>query len=266
MGVNTKIQVRRDTAAMWTSVNPTLAAGEIGFETDTSRFKVGTGSAAWTSLAYQGIPTGGAAGTLLAKNSATDYDTTWLATPLPIANGGTNSTATPTSGGVGYGTGTAHAYTGAGTSGQVLQSAGTGVPVWATYARGFIAQDTSTAGATYFSSTTAYTDTDLSIAPTVVSGRKYKWTIQGHVYTDGAPDVIRIALRTSGSVLLTAVDTLVNSAGSAECFSLVYYETASSTALSRKVSVARASGSGTNVYFFADATRTATLTLEDVGI
>ena len=29
---------------------------------------------------------------------------------LPIASGGTNSTATPTNGGIGYGTGTAHAY------------------------------------------------------------------------------------------------------------------------------------------------------------
>jgi hypothetical protein len=46
------IQLRRDTAANWTSVNPTLAAGEIGFETDTSRFKIGTGSAAWTALNY----------------------------------------------------------------------------------------------------------------------------------------------------------------------------------------------------------------------
>lgn len=39
---------------------------------------------------------------------------------LPIANGGTNSTATPTTGGVGYGTGTAHAYTAAGSTTQVL--------------------------------------------------------------------------------------------------------------------------------------------------
>jgi hypothetical protein len=51
---------------------------------------------------------------------------------LPIAGGGTNSTATPTSGGVGYGTGTAHAYSSVGTSGQYLQSAGAGAPVWAT--------------------------------------------------------------------------------------------------------------------------------------
>ena len=49
---------------------------------------------------------------------------------LPIANGGTNSNATPTQGGVGYGTGTAHAYSAAGTSGQILQSNGTSAPSW----------------------------------------------------------------------------------------------------------------------------------------
>jgi len=48
----TQIQVRRDTAANWTSVNPTLAAGEIGYETDTGKFKIGTGSATWTALTY----------------------------------------------------------------------------------------------------------------------------------------------------------------------------------------------------------------------
>jgi hypothetical protein len=51
---------------------------------------------------------------------------------LPIANGGTNSTATATAGGIGYGTGTAHAYTAVGTVGQVLTSAGAGVPTWST--------------------------------------------------------------------------------------------------------------------------------------
>ncbi len=49
---------------------------------------------------------------------------------LPIANGGTNSTATATAGGVGYGTGTAHAYTAAGTSGQLMTSNGAGAPTW----------------------------------------------------------------------------------------------------------------------------------------
>ena len=55
-----------------------------------------------------------------------------LSATLAIASGGTNSTATPTAGGVGYGTGTAHAYTTAGTSGQVLTSAGAAVPTWTT--------------------------------------------------------------------------------------------------------------------------------------
>ena len=49
---------------------------------------------------------------------------------LPIANGGTNSTATPTAGGISYGTGTAHAISAAGTSGQALISNGTSAPSW----------------------------------------------------------------------------------------------------------------------------------------
>jgi len=45
------IQVRRDTAAAWTSANTALAIGEIGFETDTNKFKIGNGTA-WTALVY----------------------------------------------------------------------------------------------------------------------------------------------------------------------------------------------------------------------
>jgi transcription elongation factor len=48
----TKIQLRRGTAAQWTSANPTLASGELGLETDTSMFKVGDGTTAWNSQAY----------------------------------------------------------------------------------------------------------------------------------------------------------------------------------------------------------------------
>jgi hypothetical protein len=55
---------------------------------------------------------------------------------LPIANGGTNSTATPTAGTIAYGTGTALAYSSAGTSGQVLQSNGASAPSWATPSTG----------------------------------------------------------------------------------------------------------------------------------
>jgi hypothetical protein len=48
----TKIQVRRDTAANWTANNPTLSDGEIGFETDTGKFKIGKSNTAWISLQY----------------------------------------------------------------------------------------------------------------------------------------------------------------------------------------------------------------------
>jgi hypothetical protein len=49
---------------------------------------------------------------------------------LPVANGGTNSTSTPTNGGIVYGTGTAIQYTAAGASGQVLTSNGAAAPSW----------------------------------------------------------------------------------------------------------------------------------------
>jgi hypothetical protein len=56
--------------------------------------------------------------------------TTGVTGTLPIANGGTNATATPTAGAVPYGTGTAYAFSSAGTSGQFLISGGTGSPTW----------------------------------------------------------------------------------------------------------------------------------------
>jgi len=68
-----------------------------------------------------------------------------LTNALGIAYGGTNSTATPTAGGVGYGTGTAHAYSAVGTSGQVLTSAGAGVPIWTTPTTGTVTSVTGTA-------------------------------------------------------------------------------------------------------------------------
>ena len=46
------MQQRRGTAAQWTAANPVLAAGEIGFETDTSKFKMGNGSSTWSALTY----------------------------------------------------------------------------------------------------------------------------------------------------------------------------------------------------------------------
>lgn len=46
------MQQRRGTASQWTTANPILAAGEIGFETDTGQFKIGDGLNAWANLSY----------------------------------------------------------------------------------------------------------------------------------------------------------------------------------------------------------------------
>jgi hypothetical protein len=84
MPVVTQIQVRRGTASQWTSTNPTLAAGEFGFETDTNKLKCGNGATAWNSLAYinndgditgvtagTGISGGGTSGTVTVSIDAT---------------------------------------------------------------------------------------------------------------------------------------------------------------------------------------------------
>lgn len=52
MARTTLIEFRRGTASAWSSANPTLAAGEPGYETDTGKLKIGDGATAWNSLAY----------------------------------------------------------------------------------------------------------------------------------------------------------------------------------------------------------------------
>lgn len=50
-----QIQFRRGIAAEWTSVDPVLAEGEMGIETDTNLFKIGNGNDSWTELPYGGL-------------------------------------------------------------------------------------------------------------------------------------------------------------------------------------------------------------------
>ena len=47
-----RIQLKRATAAAWAAANTVLYSGEIGLETDTSKFKIGNGSTAFNSLSY----------------------------------------------------------------------------------------------------------------------------------------------------------------------------------------------------------------------
>jgi hypothetical protein len=102
-----------------------------------------------------------------------------LSTTLAIASGGTNSTATPTAGGAGYGTGTAHAYTAAGTAGQVLTSQGTSAPLWAPVA---------SSGGTVTSVSGTGTVSGLTLSGTVTSSGSLTLggSITGFVATGGA--------------------------------------------------------------------------------
>lgn len=47
-----RFQIRRDVSGEWVRANPVLLDGEIGYETDTHRLKIGDGSTAWDDLAY----------------------------------------------------------------------------------------------------------------------------------------------------------------------------------------------------------------------
>ena len=77
-----KIQLRRGTASQWTAANPILSEGEFGYESDTTKFKVGNGTASWTELAYalggDVLTTATASATYLRQDTAS-------ATYLPIS-------------------------------------------------------------------------------------------------------------------------------------------------------------------------------------
>lgn len=69
MPVQTVIQLRTSPAATWTSVNPTLAVGEVGFESDTNKLKIGNGTSTWTLLDYS---SGGGVATVVSPTAPTE--------------------------------------------------------------------------------------------------------------------------------------------------------------------------------------------------
>lgn len=50
--LDSKIQIRNDTAANWKAANPVLLKGELGIEIDTRKLKIGDGISPWTGLKY----------------------------------------------------------------------------------------------------------------------------------------------------------------------------------------------------------------------
>jgi hypothetical protein len=54
-----QFQIRRGTSTDWAYNNPTLAAGEFGYDTDQKKVKIGDGGTAWIYLAFIGNGGGG---------------------------------------------------------------------------------------------------------------------------------------------------------------------------------------------------------------
>jgi hypothetical protein len=52
MQMANKMQIRRDSAINWTTTNPTLSQGEMGYELNTGKLKIGNGVDAWADLDY----------------------------------------------------------------------------------------------------------------------------------------------------------------------------------------------------------------------
>lgn len=131
----TPIQLYRTTTASAAPTAGNLADGELAINTTDGKlfYKDNLGAvqllASKTSTTNVSSISFGTTG--LTPNTATTGAVT-VAGTLAVANGGTNSSATPTAGAVAYGTGTAYAFTSAGSSGQVLTSNGAGAPTWQT--------------------------------------------------------------------------------------------------------------------------------------
>ena len=85
----TTIKLRRGTAAEWTTANPILAAGEMGIETDTRKFKFGDGTTPWNTLAYASAEGGGGTGSgtiLTSEDGGITYDKLALGNTLSVIN------------------------------------------------------------------------------------------------------------------------------------------------------------------------------------
>ena len=121
--VRVQMQQRRDTAANWTAAGPTLLAGEIGYETDTGKFKIGDGVTAWASLAYLPIPdSNGALDIDLTLNAQSDVrwadadSSNWVAFQAPATVASNVTWTLPDADG---------------SAGQILSTNGSGTLSWA---------------------------------------------------------------------------------------------------------------------------------------
>ena len=229
------IQIKRGTAAGWTSANPTLNAGEIGFETDTKKMKVGDGSTAWTSLTYTatdgdisgvtagtGLSGGGNSGALtLAIDTATTVDKT---TAQTLTNKTLTSPVVNTA-----------AITGGTLVNTVIKGLEEDVNVVASAATGTINFDVETASIWYYTSnaTANHTlnfrynsSTSLDSAMTTGDAITLVW-----LNTNGATPYYPNTINIDGSAVTPKVPAAISAgnASSIDAYSFTIIKTASAT-------------------------------------
>lgn len=240
-----RIQFRRDTAANWTSANPTLAQGEPGYETDTARNKIGNGTSPWNSLPYYAGNVAAVTATSPIISSGGDTPNISLGT-VPIADGGTGQVTNTlafnalspltTTGDIIYFNGTNNVRLPIGTSSQVL-SVAAGIPSWASAGGSGITQLTGDVTAGPGSGSQAATV--AAIQGTTVSGT----TGTTDVVFSASPTLTGTALATNLTMSGTILAPLVEGLASAGTLTL-QGGTAATAGAGGNVTAQGASGSG----------------------
>jgi len=190
-----------------TLVTPVLGTPTSGTLTNCTGLPISTG--------VSGLGTGVATALGNTANAASGVAALNASGLLAIAQGGTNSSATPTAGGIGYGTGTAHAYTAAGTAGYLLQSNGSSAPTWVPAPAGGVT--TISFGSTGLTPSTA-TGGAVSVAGTlaVANGGTGATTLTANnvILGNGTSAVNFVAPGSNGNVLTSNGTTWTSAPGS----------------------------------------------------
>jgi hypothetical protein len=149
---------------------------------------------------------------------------TTLTNPLPVGSGGTGIATTPTAGAVPYGNGTTLAYTAAGTSGQVLTSAGGSAPTWSTISAGNFGTDIT------------YTDYSLTTSTALNSAAGEIW--MQAVSLDGTSELMILGGNSSAHAVVWNSSTntfgtpvLVRTASLASCNNIALAKVSSTSVL-----------------------------------
>jgi hypothetical protein len=121
--MSSQVQFRRGTTTQNNAF--TGAQGEITYDTDIKTLRLHDGSTAGGGATVVTL-----SATQSLTNKTLSTNSVWAGNAIGLTYGGTGSSLTATAGAVAYSTSGGLALNSAGTSGQLLQSAGTGTPIW----------------------------------------------------------------------------------------------------------------------------------------